>query len=235
MLGRRQMAIGMDRLEPVNRETTAGAIATQIRARIMDGTLAPGSQLGEVQLANRLMVSRGPIREAMQRLVQEGLLETRRNRGVFVMTLSDNDVTDVYQARSVIEREAVRTLLQRSDKQEMFDRLEELVANMASAANKGDWESLVESDLRFHEQLVGLSSSMRLRRMFDTLLVETKMCMMRLKSAYPVHERLVYEHREILDAMRGGDEREALALINAHLERAVVDLVSAGNVEKATN
>jgi DNA-binding GntR family transcriptional regulator len=199
----------------------------------MDGTFAPGAQLGEVQLANRLMVSRGPIREAMQRLVQEGLLETRRNRGVFVITLSDDDVRDVYQARRVIEREAIRTLLQRPDKQEVFDKLEKLVATMNSAANKGEWESLVESDLRFHEQLVGLSSSMRLRRMFDTLLVETKMCMMRLKSAYPVHGRLAYEHQEFLDAMRGGNEREALTLIDAHLAGAVMDLVSAKNVEQA--
>ncbi len=229
------MALGMDRLEPINQETTAGAIASQIRARIVDGTFAPGSQLGEVQLAARLMVSRGPIREAMQRLIQEGLLENRRNRGVFVMTLSDDDVADVYQARRVIECEATRTLLRRSDKQEMFDRLAKLIASMDSAADNGEWESLVKFDLRFHEQLVGLSSSKRLRRMFDTLLVETRMCMMRLEAAYPVHGRLVYEHRELLDAIREGDERKALALIDAHLEHAVIDLVSARNVGKASN
>jgi DNA-binding GntR family transcriptional regulator len=215
-------------LEPVNQETTAGVIAAQLRARIMDGTFAPGSQLAEVKLASQLRVSRGPVREALQRLVQEGLLENRRNRGMFVVDLDDDEVADVYLARRVIEREAAEKLMRRPDKEEVFARLEALVGTMASAAAKGEWENLVEADLLFHEVLVSSSGSKRLQRMFDTLLIETRMCLMRLKFAYPVHERLVHEHRELLSVMRKGDKQEALDLIDAHLERAVKDLAVAG-------
>jgi DNA-binding GntR family transcriptional regulator len=68
--------------------------------------------------------------------------------------------------------------------------------------------------------------------MFSTLLIETRMCLARLETAYPVHKRLVQEHRNLLGAMRQGDERTALELIDAHLKDAVEDLTSAKNASK---
>lgn len=217
------MVRGLERLEPVNRDTTAGVIAAQIRARIMDGTFPPGSQLGEAQLASRLDVSRGPVREALQRLIQEGLLVSKRNRGVCVISLDGEDIADIYLARGAIEREAAKITIRRQDT-EAFDGLEELVDRMAAAAKRRQWLELADFDLRFHETLVHYSHSKRLQRMFGTLLVEARMCLSALESAYPVHERLVREHRGILGAMRRGEEQEALDLIDAHLRDAVKDL-----------
>jgi DNA-binding GntR family transcriptional regulator len=214
---------GVEKLEPVNRETTAGVIAAQIRARIMDGTFSPGSQLGEAQLAARLDVSRGPVREALQRLIQEGLLENRRNRGVFVTSLNDDDIADVYLVRGAIEREAAKVLVRRADAQAL-DRLEELVDRMSVVAKEGEWQELADLDLRFHESLVQSSGSKRLQRVFGTLLVETRMCLAALESAYPVPEELVEEHRNVLRALREGDERKVMELIDAHLRAAVEDL-----------
>lgn len=216
---------GLDRLEPVNRDTTAGVIAAQIRARIMDGTFPPGFQLGEARLASRLDVSRGPVREALQRLIQEGLLVSKRNRGVCVISLGKEDVGDVYLARGAIEREAAKILIRRRD-EGAFEGLEELIERMSDAAKRREWPELAELDLRFHETLVRYSHSKRLQRMFGTLLVEARMCLSELESAYPVHERLVREHRSILAAMRRGEEREALDLIDAHLRDAVRDLTT---------
>lgn len=214
-----------DRLEPIDRDTTAGVIAAQIRARIMDGAFPPGFQLGEAQLASRLEVSRGPVREALQRLIQEGLLVSKRNRGVCVISFSEEDVVDIYRARGAIEREAAKILIQRRD-QSAFDGLEELVDLMSDAAKRGEWPELAKFDLRFHEALVGFCGSKRLRRMFGTLLVEARMCLSELESAYPVQEHLVREHRGLLDAMRRGEEQKALDLIDAHLRDAVKDLTT---------
>ena len=75
----------------------------------------PGEQLGEADLARRFEVSRGPLREAMQRLVSEGLLHAITNRGVFVTELTLVDVLDVYRTRSVIERGALEVLLEQLD------------------------------------------------------------------------------------------------------------------------
>ena len=221
----------LEKLEPVNRETTPGVIAAQIRGRITDGTFPPESQLGEAQLAGRLNVSRGPVREALQRLIQEGLLETRRNRGVFVASLDGADVADIYLARRAIEREAVTILARRAD-EAAFDNLDESVDDMSAAADRKAWKDLADADLRFHESLVRSSNSKRLQRMFSTLLIETRMCLARLETAYPVHKRLVQEHRNLLGAMRQGDERTALELIDAHLKDAVEDLTSAKNASK---
>src|ERR1700754_1550329 len=77
----------------------------------MRGAFSPGAQLGEVELAGRLGVSRGPLREAMQRLVAEGLLRSERNRGIFVRDLGEADVRDVYTARLAVEQAAGRLVL----------------------------------------------------------------------------------------------------------------------------
>ena len=213
----------MEELEPVNRETTAEIIAAQIRDRITDGTFPLGSQLREAQLAARLKVSRGPVREALQRLVQEGLLRSERNHGVFVISLDEGDIADIYLARGAIERTAILTLMRRRDA-EAFERLQYLVDRMSVIAEEGRWKELADLDLRFHESLVDASNSERLQRMFSTLLAETRMCLAALESAYPVRKMLVDEHRKLLGAMRSRSEQEALELVRSHLEDAVNDL-----------
>lgn len=221
------MAWDLESIEPVNLETTAEVIAGQVRARIMDGTFPPGSQIREARLALRLNVSRGPVREALQRLIQEGLLVNKKNRGVFVISLREEDIRDVYLARGAIEREAAKILIRRGDT-EAFDRLEELVDRMSAASEKHEWPELADWDLGFHEMLVESSRGKRLQRMFSTLLVEARMCLSALESAYPIHERLVEEHRNILGAMRRGEEQQSLELIHAHLKGAVEDLIDNG-------
>lgn len=214
---------GVEKLEPVNRESTAGMIAAQIRTRIIDGTFLPGTQLNEARLAGRLNVSRGPVREALQRLVQEGLLENRRNRGVFVISLDDASIADVYLARGAIERTAASILIRRNDTR-TFDYLESLVERMSLSAANDDWSSCADLDLQFHESLVRAAGSARLQRMYGTLLAETRMCLAELETAYPLCRNLVAEHRALVEALRKGAEAEALAAVDVHLKTAVRDL-----------
>jgi DNA-binding GntR family transcriptional regulator len=93
------------------RKVTADLIAEYVRDRILEGTFAPSTSINEVQLAARLDISRGPVREAVQRLAQEGLLVSTRNRGTSVVDLGPEDIEDVYTARAAIEREAGRLVL----------------------------------------------------------------------------------------------------------------------------
>ena len=217
------MVQGLDRLEPIERDTTPGVIACRIRDRIMDGTFSGGTQLGEARLAARLNVSRGPVREALQRLVQEGLLRNERNRGVFVVSLDEQDIIDVYRARMAIERVAALSLVRCGDG-DVFAELEALVGRMSEAAGEDDWDSCADLDMQFHETLVRSSNSKRLQRMFSTLLAETRMCLAALEPAYASCKDLVAEHRTLLEAMRRGDEREVPGLVERHLEDAVGDL-----------
>jgi DNA-binding GntR family transcriptional regulator len=207
-------------IEPVSRESTAAVIARQLRDAIMTGALPPGTQLGETDLAARFQVSRGPLREAMQHLVSEGLLRSERHRGLFVIDLEPGDVYDIYLARSAVERAAMLRAL-RGDRDAVAAVLEQTVADMAAAADDDDPTALSTADLRFHEALIDASGSKRLVRMARTLLIETRMCLSLLQNTYQRVEERVDEHTRIIDALRAGDDETALHLLEAHMEDAV--------------
>jgi len=208
-------------IEPVSRESTAAVIARQLRDAIMTGALPPGTQLGETELASRFQVSRGPLREAMQHLVSEGLLRSERHRGLFVIDLEPGDVYDIYAARSAIERAAMLRALRGGERDRIADVLEHTVAEMATAASEDDPTALSTADLRFHEALINASGSKRLVRMARTLLIETRMCLTALQSTYQRVEERVEEHTKLIQALRDGDEETALSLLEAHMEDAV--------------
>lgn len=218
-------------IEPVSRESTAGIIARQLREAIMTGALPPGTQLGETDLASRFQVSRGPLREAMQHLVSEGLLRSERHRGLFVIDLEPGDVYDIYSARSAIERAAMLRAI-RGDREKVAAELEKAVAAMATAAGDDDPTALSWADLRFHEALIAASGSKRLVRMARTLLIETRMCLTALQGTYQRVEERVDEHTRIIDALRAGDEETALALLEAHMEDAVQRLAPGTSLRK---
>lgn len=220
------MTRGFDELEPVALESAASLIADQIRRRIMDGSFAPGTQLGEVQLAERLGMSRGPVREAMQRLIQEGLLRAERHRGVFVVELDDDDVADIYLARRAIEATALTLLCERPRDDEVFARIETVVDEMEAAAERGNWSDMADLDLQFHETIVATTGSKRLIRMFRTLMAETRMCLTELESGYAVWRDLVGEHRVLLDLARRGELNDLLVAFQQHLDSAVRDLLA---------
>jgi DNA-binding GntR family transcriptional regulator len=210
-------------LEPVARQSTAELIADQLRSAIMYGVLAPGAQLGEAELASRFEVSRGPLREAMQRLVQEGLLRGERHRGLFVIDLDEQDVQDIYLARLAIERSACELIMQ-GNRGEAVAHLTEALTELVTAAESGDRNAMSDADQAFHLALVSCSGNGRLERMAQTLLVETRMCLAALQDHYPEPNDLVAEHRVLVDAIADGDEKQLLGLIETHMRDSIVRL-----------
>lgn len=213
-------------LRPVPRRSTAELIADQLRSAIMYGSLSPGDQLGEADLAGRLGVSRGPLREAMQRLVQEGLLRSERHRGLFVRELASEDVRDIYTARLAVERTACE-LIMRGNRGEAVARLTPALERLEEAARSSDRDLMSDADQAFHQTLVSCSGNSRLERMTQTLLVETRMCLTVMQEAYPEPEELLQEHRRILDAIVDGAEDRLLGLIEEHMTDTV-ERINAG-------
>lgn len=212
-------------LRPVVQETTPSLIARQLRRAIGDGELAPGQQLNEMELSRSLGVSRGPLREAMQRLTQEGLLLSVRNRGVFVIEVTDDDVRDLYLARNAVERAAAARVIA-GDPEAGANRLLEKVDEMSAAIDRGDTAALTETDVAFHALLVELSESPRLIRMHDTLMVETRMCMTALETRYASHSFRLEEHRDITEAIRDADQARVDRLLLEHMRDAVMRLTT---------
>lgn len=206
--------------EPLSRPSTPELIAERLRAAIIRGRLAPGQQLGEASLAAQFEVSRGPLREAMQRLVAEGLLRSERNRGIFVVELTDDDVHDVYRARKTIERAALTEVL-RGDPGAAATRLRAPVEAMRVAATRGDEAAVADADQEFHEVLVDCAGSPRLHRAMRTLLSETRILLGELEEAYPDLGEQVAEHVVLRKAIGDGNEAVAIRLIEEHMDDAV--------------
>jgi DNA-binding GntR family transcriptional regulator len=212
-------------LEPVERRSTAAIVADRLREAIMRGSFPPGSQLGEVEIATRLGVSRGPLREAMQWLVAEGLLRSVRHRGLFVRDLDAADVRDVYAGRAAVER-AAGLLLIAGDRAAAVARLGAALAAMQAAA--GDPVALADADHAFHHEFVAASGSPRLQRMADALLVETRMCLAALQDNPPPPADLLDEHEALLAAVRDGDAERLSRVLEAHMADAVDRILAPG-------
>lgn len=205
------------RLQPLVQESTPSIIAKRVRDAIANGDLAPGSQLGEADLARELGVSRGPLREGLQRLTAEGLLVAIRNRGLFVIEMTPDGVRDMYVARQAVERAAAEQI-HHGDPVATGKALMGVVEEMASA---GDSRAVGEADIAFHDRLVSLAGSPRLSRMHLTLLTETQVCIRALEPTYAVEDVRVEEHRSIAQSFI--DRKRALTdrLIVAHMKDAV--------------
>ncbi len=193
-------------LAPVPRESTVDLIADRLRRAILDGTLPVGAPLGEAELSEQLGVSRGPVREAAQRLVQERLLTTTRRRGLAVASMAHDDVIDVYRARSAVEQAACRLLLHDGDRARTVRALTKIHQRMVRATTRRDARSAGDADLEFHQTLVDAAGSPRLSRQMSTLLIETRLCSYSLDQTFRVSADLPDRHAALIEAVRTGDE-----------------------------
>lgn len=207
------------------RATYASMVTERLRDTIVNGDLAPGSQLSEAELASRFGVSRGPVREALQRLIQEGLVRAEPHRGVFVPVLTEDDVRDIYLAREALESAAVKLIIASGGSEGAADELDKVVELMAAAEAADDWPSVGRHDLEFHSVLVAASGSERLQRMFSTVISETRLCLGVLTSA-DARSDLVEEHRQIAAMVRKGQPDKALAVLKQGFDDAVVTIQS---------
>lgn len=210
---------GAESLTAINSRPTAAVIADQLRESIIDGAFSPGDQINEAMVAGRLSVSRGPVREALHRLVQEGLLIARPNRGVFVQELDIHDVAEIFEAREVIECAAAEVVTRRDDRARdaIADRLSSIIDRMADALAADDLAMLGRIDIEFHTALVRDAGNTRLSRAYETLATESLICLAHFSGAYPVRERVLPGHREIIEQLRDGDMETLHRTLHQHL------------------
>ena len=210
-------------IEPLAQESTPSIIADKLRKAIGHGELKPGAQLGEADLARKLGVSRGPLREGMQRLTQEGLLVSIRNRGLFVTDMTPDDIRDMYLAREAVERAAIQKILC-GDHASAGTALCAVADRMLAA--DGDPAAIGELDIEFHELLVRLAGSPRLSRMHQTSIIETRMCIHALEETYLAADARAIEHNNLGEAIRDGDAERAERLLIGHMDDAIERLVN---------
>ena len=215
------------RLAPLQQHSTPTLIAQQLREAIATGQFTPGQQLLETSLAQALGVSRGPLREAMQRLTQEGLLISHRNRGLFVTDLDEAAVRDAYLARGAVERAAVEHLIE-SGRNAAAEVLVEIAGRMERYRADPSSDEISLLDLAFHEKLVELSGSPELQRMHGTLLTRVRMCLTNMQATYDSVDERMGEHRRVAEAIIAGDAERATRLLREHMDDGMQRLLATG-------
>jgi DNA-binding GntR family transcriptional regulator len=211
----------------VKRTTLSGLVTEQLREAILSGVYDLGSQLSEMEIAKQCGVSRGPVREAVQRLIQEGLLHSEPHHGVFVADFNDEDLIDIYFAREAIEGAAVRVIASAGRGREVAKVLAETLTLMKSAHGVEDWARVADLDMRFHTQLVEAAGSHRLNRMYRTLVAELKLCMHLLVGGYRGRQCFMEDHEALVNLIGGGDLGAIQAELSKHLDEPVHSLRAA--------
>lgn len=205
-----------------------------LRQAIVSSRIAPGERLNEVALAGRLGVSRGPVREATMRLVEEGLVTSVANRGSFVTRLSADDLREVYLLRAALEGLAAQ-LSAGGDHAAEFEEMERTARDMIAAARRGDLDQVAAHDRRFHLRLVRLPGRGRLAKMWATLRDQIAVVArhaLEHEHADPV--AIAQHHLHVLQAVRSGQGTKARRLVEKHIAEASQRAVEVMLAERAT-
>lgn len=201
----------------------------RLEEEILSGELPRGKSLGEIALAKRLGVSRTPIRVALHRLWEDGLVEIQPNKGATVLGINVNDLIDIYKIRERLEGLASSLAAVRiSD--EGLERLSSLVETAERDIEKNDTEHIKDMDTVFHSIIYEASGSRFLSRTLSELHKKIKAYRKRSLGVPGRVEKSAREHREIFEAIKAGNAEEADRLTSLHVQRALENMLSA--VEK---
>jgi DNA-binding GntR family transcriptional regulator len=189
----------------VHRSTTVERIVDALRAALHAGEFAPGSALREVDLAERMRVSRGSVREALLRLSEEGLVRRSSFRGVVVTRLTAEEIRDLFLVRKLIELTAVDAAGKASSAD--LEVLVRAVDAFTEAINSGSTLEQHETDLAVHTTLVGFLGSPRLSQVHAQLMSELQLALSaQYRGATSVPgQQLVNRHQEFVRLLLGGD------------------------------
>jgi DNA-binding GntR family transcriptional regulator len=228
----------LDRLAP---RTLKENVTEILRQLIIDGSLAPGTEFNQAQIAERLGISRGPIREALGQLEQEGLIENTPYKGVMVTQLTRRYVEELYSVRTALETLALTRFMERMTEADL-ERLHQIVAEMRRAARLENPMQLVELDLAFHEHILRAADHQLALKLWKVLEVGVRRCLHIRHKIYTFLDEVVGSHPTLVTAIEQGDQELAVRLLYEHVTESaahilanlppdivLADLVSNGN------
>ena len=188
-----------------------------LRQGILTGELKPGERLMEIHLANKLGVSRTPIREAIRKLELEGLVTMIPRRGAEVAQITEKSMKDVLEVRKVLDDLSVELACERITEEEK-ELLKNACVDFEEAVKTGDFAKIAKTDVAFHDIIVTATRNIRLSQMVNNLAEQ----MYRYRFEYikdsSQHARLVQEHEEICQGIIAGDKKRALEAIEKHID-----------------
>ena len=220
--------LSADRLRARSARTLAADAAKLIRARIVRGDLQLGEAISEVSLAADLGVSKTPIREALLRLSQDGLVEIRPQRGTFVFRMSAEQVRAMSDMREALERAAFR--LWRKKPGPLAEALGQIVRRMESALGDNDVPAYRTLDGEFHQAVIDAAENEFLTSAYEPIASRAQALRNRLSEDPTLNERSVSEHRSFRRMLAENRFAEAERLLVDHVRatgREYVALIGA--------
>jgi DNA-binding GntR family transcriptional regulator len=210
---------------PAARTSLVDGAYQAMRQRILDNLYPPGHRALEQELAQELGISRTPLREAMIRLRNEGLVEIIPRHGIRVLPLSATDMKEIYETLTALESMAAELAARRQPSAAEVKPLEDASRDMTRALRANDLEAWARADERFHSSLLDICGNRLLKQTvlnFWDRAHRARMFTLRLRPK-PVHS--TEEHRELVARIRAGDTAGAFSLTRAHRERGSRELL----------
>ena len=188
-----------------------------LRKAILTGELEPGERLMEIQLADRIGVSRTPIREAIRKLELEGLVTMVPRKGAQVAEISEKGLRDVLEVRRALDTFCAELASERISENAKME-LKEACTGFERAVATRDASTIAKADVRFHDIIIKATGNEKMVAMLNNLAEQ----MYRYRFEYikdtTKHENLIREHRELMDAILRGDSLKARAAARVHID-----------------
>jgi len=190
-------------------------VGRELTHRILAGELAAGSKLNEADIALRLGVSRGPVREAFRALEVAGLVRLEKNRGVYVRELSSAEADEIFELRALLDEFAGRRAARHATAEDVRT-LTAMVERMDEATRQGDADGYFELNLAFHDRIVGLAGNAKLSELYRRLVNELALFRRASFDHAANLPRSAAEHRAIVERIAARESEAAARLLRAH-------------------
>lgn len=205
--------------------TTAQHALEWLRDAIIGGDLSPGARIRQEDVAERIGISIGPVREALRALEQEGQVTYEARRGYFVTELRAGDLTEIYSLRRLLESRAAKAALPGLDA-DAIARIEMAARDCAEAAGTGDVAAELEANRRLHFGLLDSPEHPHLMRLIRQLWDSTEAYRALYYNSPAERHASIDAHDRILDAMRDRDGERLITELDAHRDRALEVLLA---------
>ncbi|MCJ7624731.1 MAG: GntR family transcriptional regulator [Anaerolineaceae bacterium] len=203
--------------------TLEAQVLERLRKAILNGIFEPGGQLNHVQLAAQFGVSRGPIRAALGKLEEEGLVNHVPHRGTFVSVLERKTVQDLYKIRAILEQYATQLAVQNAT-QEDLEHLNALLKQIQKAAREKDASKVVWSDFAIHQYIIDLSGNSFLQQIWGMLQLHVRWALSDRFRGYENLVEIADSHISLMDKFWDKDAEGAGQVMWSHIIDALNDL-----------
>ncbi|MCR5719960.1 MAG: GntR family transcriptional regulator [Lachnospiraceae bacterium] len=218
--------ISMDEFLPLR-----DVVFKTLRQAILTGELKPGERLMEIHLANKLGVSRTPIREAIRKLELEGLVTMIPRRGAEVSQITEKSMQDVLEVRRNLDALCAQLACERISKEEL-DALEEAKNDFEETVKTKDFKLIAQKDVAFHDIIIKATNNMRLITLINNLSEQMYRYRFEYIKDFSQHPTLIKEHQDIFNAIKAGNSEKAGEAAVIHIDNQKKAIIAQIRLDK---